>query len=89
VSSYPHPRFTDVKFAHTERKTTPSFAPRTPQELKGILRRFLRDMHFNDIYSYRERKAEEKKKGNLEMTGEENENIEMTSEEGPKKPKKK
>jgi hypothetical protein len=46
-------------------------------------------MHFNDIYSYRERKAEEKKKGNLEMTGEENENIEMTSEEGPKKPKKK
>jgi hypothetical protein len=35
--------------------------------------------HFNNIYSYRERKAEEKQK----------EKTEMTSEEGPKKPKKK
>jgi predicted ATP-dependent Lon-type protease len=90
VSSYLHLRFTDIKFSHTERKTTLSFAPRTRQELKGILPRFLRDTHFNNIYSYRERKAEEKKKETTEMTGEEeNENTEMTSEEGPKEPKKK
>jgi hypothetical protein len=71
VRSHPHPHFTELKFSPTERKTTLIFAPRTRQEQKCKRSRSFRYTHVNNIYSYRERKAEEKKKENAEMTGEE------------------